>query len=71
MTTQVDNGHLYLSQYCGPARDDGGSPLRVEIRGGGDAALLLDITWDQFQEIVRLGVVLVAKCSQKTGKATK
>lgn len=63
MAIQVDNGELYLARYRGPAaRTAGGDRRRVEIRDGSQADLLLDITWEKFKEIVRLGRVLEARC---------
>ncbi len=73
MTTQVDNGELYLACYCGPAPKDGGSPLRVEIRrhdANGPIVLpeadipVLDMAFGEFRELVQLSVELVVKCAE-------
>lgn len=64
MTRQVDNGDIYVSRYCGRTPRDLGSPLRVEVRSGPRAELLVDTTWDEFKEIVRLGQELIEKCEQ-------
>ncbi len=66
MTTQVDNGELYLARYCGPRNQE-----RVEIRPQTITLSwvhplndeVLDIPWDNFKEIVRLGQQLIEKAN--------
>ncbi len=68
MTTQVDNGKLYLARYAAGFPVDG-DLRRVEARyrdDGGEEAddEVLNLPWADFQEFIRLGQELIEKCAR-------